>query len=287
MNYRILPIYDTNYFVKQIAKGENLINESFWFTDINLCEWLKGPKSPECIFSEFLKIDIFIKQTDSVYVFRKQHAHFENIMNSNKPVEYKYKIALKIAKRTFKELVDIYSMICFLLPTVIFVKANNTSIQDDSFAVINEKDVESVRINQAIQMTWELFRKNSLFKTAKDLFSQDKKSVDKVWIDVYNEIVRVLNNRARYYSLKPISNKHFNHNNIAVENSVTFTMRDIEIITNTFVDFKQNDPKTREFLASILSEILIDNKKMEFNDVADRYLKYIADTTDTNFYSLD
>jgi len=167
------------------------------------------------------------------------------------------------------------------------VKANNTSIQDDSFAVINEKDVESVRINQAIQMTWELFRKNSLFKTAKDLFSQDKKSIDKVWIDVYNKFVRVLNNRARYFSLKSILNKHFNHNNIAVENNVTFTMHDIEIIANTFVDCKQNDSKTREFLASILSKILIDNKKMEFNDVADRYLKYIADTTDANFYSLD
>lgn len=174
MPYRILSIYDTNYFVKQIGKGKNVINVSFWFTDINLCEWLKGPKTPECLFSEFLKIDAFIKQTDSIYIFRNKVAHFENIMNSDKPIKYKFKIALKVAKRTFKELVDIYSVICFLLPIIIFAKGNKTSIRDESFAIINEKDVESARVNHAIQMIWELFRKNSLFRTAKDLFSLDK-----------------------------------------------------------------------------------------------------------------
>lgn len=287
MNFKVLPIYDTNYFVKQISEGKSLINERFWFTDINLCEWLKGPKSPECLFSEFVKIDTFIKQTGSSYIFRNQHAHLENILNSDKPVKYKYKLALKIAKRTFKELVDIYAMICFLLPTIVFVKANHTSIQGDSFTIIDEKDLESVRVNKAIQMTWEIFRKKSLFKTAKDLFALDKKTIDKIWIDVYNEIVKILNEKIEIYSLKPILNKHFNHNNLAVENGIVFSKRDVEIITNTFLDFKQNDFKTREFLISILSEILINSKKLEFNDIADKYLKYIAETTGSKFYSLD
>ena len=91
-------IYDTNYFVKQLVDGKDLINKPFLFTDINLCEWLKG-KNKSIRKIEFLKIDSFIKRKNSMYRFRNQYQELGEKLNKTKCQNYRFKIADKIDNR--------------------------------------------------------------------------------------------------------------------------------------------------------------------------------------------
>lgn len=282
-------IYDTNCFVEKITKNKDTINQRFVFTDINLFEWLKG-KNKEIRREEFNKIDSFIKSNNGDYLFRENLQHLERKFKSREKSEIKFMIADQISIRVFKDLFNLYVTLLHILALLICIKKIGTKIikENKEFSVESNNDLISHLVNHAFVESSRHFSKKQTHVLCDALYSQPKEMIDQFGLKLFNVFVDQINKLVGdKYGLKYISGKSINNNTIVHYNHLNLDSSYIDTAIETFLDAKQNEVQTKDFVKYIFKSFLLTSGKFEFNDVADFYLNYISETLGVDFISND
>ena len=279
-----MTVYDTNKYIEQIKNGRSTIVDDFVFLDLNLYEWLKG-KTKEIRIKEFKKIDSFIKTMNASYSFRSTFSKQEGIMNNpSAPFAYKYKIAEKIAKKVFGELLSFCVLICFLLITIIAIQNNQTIVKDGEITINNDGDYEVSIINMSLQAGVENMK---VTKMARDMLQLKKKEIDDAMVKLFNEVIDIFNKRSSSIKFNYVKSKHLNCNELTSNKSIRISEEDINKYVDVLVSSKNNEDDTKHFFKKIIKSIIIENKSFEFNHISDLYMDYVSYRLGYNYSSKD
>lgn len=268
-----MKIYDTNYYVRHFKSGEHII-DAFFFTDINLFEWLKG-KCTSLQFSEFVKIDTLIKANGSTYLFRRPFLKHERILNSEKPLHYRFKIAQKVAKRVAFDLFTLYGGLLFAIQFGVLLKQNNGVIAD-GFVVLKRPSTPEEETLRSLPKVWKELQRDLLPKLCRSLFEKSKKINEAAWLTFYDSMAQSINSHVSNCALKPLCGKTMNHNTLFVDNKTAMNDEEIGSLIDLLFDFKNKGVETKSFYCSLLKLVATESNRLEFNDIADYYLEYIS-----------
>ena len=282
----IRHVYDTNYFVSLLSKNKQLEVNPFFFTDVNLCEWLKG-KNIKTQKDEFLKIDLLIKSTDSKYSFRSTYLNAEQKINYYDNFDCRFKIARKIAKCVFKDLLEIYITMCFLIISLIFIKKNGTTVVGDTMTLNKFEDYESARASMALIEILKDFKKRELHNFSRNCFYFNKEEMVAIGVTIFNELVKEVNNKTHSSKLELIETRNFNYHQLITKNHISISFDELKNFISNSISTKNNKDDSIELFVSVMRTALIDNGRMEFNDIADYYLEYIANRLECKYVCLD
>lgn len=274
-----MTVYDTNLLIKQISQGENVITDDFVILDLNLFEWLKG-KDKQQREVEFSKLDNYVQLKNAEYSFKGILKKQESILNNFQiPFSYRFRIAEKVSKKVFAELIDFCVSVLFILITIVAICENKTIIRGDEIIVNNDADYEVSLINRSLESG--LSRLSSK-KMARDCFLLSKKELDEVMVKLFNGVVDVFNKRAKVVGMKTIQSKHLNYFNLT---SANISKDEVDRYVDVLVNSRTNNEDTKQFFKILVNSVLIDKKRFEFNHIADLYIQYAAKQLGYNYLS--
>ena len=282
-----MTIYDTNEFIRQINKRENVIKDDFVVVDFNVFEWLKG-KDLVQQKEEFRKLDRFVHERNGTYLFRNSLFRKETLINGSKtPFEYKFRIAQKVCKTTSQELVTFCITTLFIVMTIVELIRNDTNVVNDEIIINKNADYEIAVINQVLKSESDLLNGPKVNKMAKSLFSKNKNETDLWFVTLYNAVAQVLNDKLPNVEINLVTSKHINLNDLFNGRPSKVTEADVEKYVNVLVNSNINLEATRKLYIKLISSILIHNKSFEFNHISDLYIQYVAEQTGAAFVSSD
>jgi len=279
-------VFDTNYFVDYDRSGK-FEPKPFFFTDINLCEWLKGASNSEDKEKKFYKIDELIRRTKSKYRLPSDETKLENLLNSDAPRRYRFKMAYKSARKAFYNLVDMYLALILIGQLYVLIEQNHGQIGGGVITSNSFLSPEEKRVLGILPKVY-LGLRNSLFKKLRKSMFESKPGDDEdVWKVFYNTMVDKINDTLNREALKNPGKQSINANSLFNANNVKPNENTIKKLIHELLNVRNNVNDTEDFYLILLRPLIRGSGKIIFNDIADLYLVYIANRLGATFITSD